>query len=258
MKKLLLLLLSILCVCLINAGPAKAEDRLRSVKDAMTRFICYQKFWMGNDYVEGASIAMEIKFEGKKFYVWTSDEPARSFGRLLHFSSFYSGRIKDGKGAIIFTDGYNNELPGLPPQLQEFKNRFKSGTIFKDTLRVPSDCTPRYDPPTLKKELMVKTVVSTMKMLLNHYASKGIAKYPPEVKIIIADFNTDYPFTYVLVEPVKEVYRITLHDWNNYDSDEYERAGEYPTGEASMDAISDSGLSEIRSHGIVRTIAITQ
>ena len=104
---------------------------------------------------------------------------------------------------------------------------------------------------------MVKTVVSTMQKLLNNYASRGLAKYPKEVKIIIADFNMDYPFTYVIVEPVKEVYMITLHDWDNYDSDEYERDGYYLNGEATMKSIPDRGLTEMRRHGIVRKINIS-
>ncbi len=253
------LLLCCLCVCLINSRPALAQDQLSIVKDAMARFVCYQKFWMGNDYVEGASVAMEIKFEGEKFYAWTNDLPAKVFVDL-HFTSFYAGRLKDGKGAITFADGHNNELPGLPPQLREYRRHFESGAIVKDTLTIPVDCAPRYDPPTPKKELMVKTVISTMRKLLNNFASGGIAKYPKEVKLIIADFNMDYPFTYVIVEPVKEVYIIRLHDWDNYDSDEYERDGDYPIGAATMKSISDRGLSEIynemRSHGIVRKIAI--
>ncbi len=202
-------------------------------------------------------VELEIKFEGEKFYVWTNDLPTREFDHLLlHFTNFYVGRLKDGKGAITFVDSHNNELPGLPPQMREYRRHFESGAIAKDTLTVPADCTPRYDPATPKKELMVKTVESTMQKLLNHYASRGLAKYPKEVKIIIADFNMDYPFTYVIVEPVREVYRITLHDWDNYDSDEYERDEEYPTGEATMKSISDEGLAEMRNHGIIRKIAI--
>ena len=144
------LLLCCLYVYLINSRPAVAEDRLSLVKDAMTRNLCYQDFWQGNNYNKGAVVELEIKFEGEKFYVWTNDLPAKVFVDL-HFTSFYAGRLKDGKGAITFSDSHNNELPGLPPQMREYRRHFESGAIAKDTLTVPVDCAPRYDPPRQKR-----------------------------------------------------------------------------------------------------------
>jgi hypothetical protein len=76
-----------------------------------------------------------------------------------------------------------------------------------------------------------------------------------EVTLIIADFNIDYPYTYIMVEPVNEVYRVTLHDPQNYDSDEYEREGEYPFGEEY--SVSKELLEKIHKHGIIRKITLT-
>ncbi len=221
---------------------------------------------------------LEIKFEGKKFYVWAKDLPSVGEDDYLvngfivrmkfsvspekrpqkkkevHFAAFFEGRIKDGKGAIAKYEGYNT-IAGPFPEFRKFKKRFTSGSVMKDTLTIPADCAPRYDPPTPQKEQMVKTVVSTMKMLLNGYSRDGISKYPPEVKIVIADFNTDYPYTYVLVEPAKELYTVVFHDPEDYDNDEYGRDGEYGTGEEYH--LYTYILTQIRENGIVRKIAIT-
>ncbi len=272
-------LLALSCFCLMNSRPVMADGRRNLVKDALTRSLCFQKYWLGWGWEDGATVPLAIKFEGKKFYVWANDLPSVGEDDYLvnvfingmmfsvdpadrpqkekrvHFAAFFEGRIKDGKGVIAKYEGFNLAAGRPFPQIREFKERFVSGYIMKDMLTIPSDCTPRYDPPTPQKELMVKTVVSTMKMLLNGYSRDGISKYPPEVKIVIADFNTDYPYTYVLVEPAKELYTVVFHDPEDYDNDEYGRDGEYGTGEEYH--LYTYILTQIRENGIVRKIAIT-
>jgi len=124
-----------------------------------------------------------------------------------------------------------------------------------DTLVIPKDCTPNYDPASPKKEIMLKTVVGTIQIKLSNFVRQGIAKYPRNLTILIADFNVDYPSTYVRVEGINEVYSVTLHDFENYDSDQFEREGEYPFGEVYNK--SKELLAKIHKHGIRREITIT-
>jgi hypothetical protein len=135
--------------------------------------------------------------------------------------------------------------------------KFAAGPLITDTLTIPTDCTPRYEPLTRQKGRMVETVVSTLQKRLSAWMQRGIATYPREVTLNIADFNVDYPSTYILVEPPVELYTATLHKVSDYDSDEYERDGEYPLGEIRMKPHMKDLLEKIRKHGIVRKIVLT-
>ena len=70
-----------------------------------------------------------------------------------------------------------------------------------------------------------------------------------DTKLIIADFNIDYPYTYVIVEPDLKDFLVTLHDIQDYDSEAFEREGSYPFN--VLYEISDQIEKKIREHGII-------
>ncbi len=256
MRKALLVALLWLCSVVgttTSEAASAAEDSLDSVKQALVRNICFDVYWWGSAYPMGTSLSLEVKTERYRFYAFVED-PTKKFP----MSYFYAGRIKEGTAAVIYRNGYNVSLTPLPGVYLEDRRHFDKDVI-KETLVTPTDCTPNYDPPTRQKERMVKTVVSTMQKELSWLVRAGFVKFQKEATILIADFNVDYLWTHILVDRPREryMYTVTLHDSQDYDSDWYEREGQYPFKSIRIEPGHKNLLAKIRKHGIVRKIILT-
>jgi len=267
------LMLAILCFYVplsfgSSQSPVKTAQ-ITVVKNAVVRYSCFQVYWHGWNRKQGTplplqlriegdehlSLPYEIKADGKRFIAWIKGV---EFHRGNRIDQFLTGRVSNDSAAIILSEGYNADLRPPVPGHAENRSRFKGSQVITDTLTIPTDCTPRYDSPTPQKERMLRAVVTTMEKRLSSFVRTGAAQYPKEVTLIIADFNVDYPSTYILVDLPGELYTysVTLHDPQDYDSDQYEREGEYPFGNIRIKPEHKELLAKIRKHGIVRKIIL--
>ncbi len=240
-------LLFLFTIALIRPSEANQieESQLAQIKSAIIHDLCREIYLGGGKhYKRDVPLPLKIKIEGNKFYAKLEKLGMSPGG---HITQLYQiGLLKTAKtGGAVVTHNFERDID----------NRFIDKSVINDTFTIPSDCTPRFDTTTPQKELMLRTIVSTMKNQLGDFVKLGIWKYQGEVTLIIADFNIDYPETYILVEPMKKVYGVRFHDPENYDSDEYEREGEYPFGEEY--SISKELLAKIRKHGIIQKITLT-
>lgn len=244
---LLILVTSTLYPAVSISNTETNSHTIESIKKAVTESLCYDIYWAGawghgEHYQRGVPLPFKLVVEGEKFYARVA--PVGFIGKGQQPMMAERIGIVRGERAVVVT---NSE-----PNMDKI---FSTYPLIENTLTIPTDCTPKYDPMTPKKELMIKTIVNTMQKTLSRWVRTGIAKYPQKLNLIIADFNIDYPQTYVLVEQTKKVYRVTLHDFENYDSDEYEREGIYPFGEQYN--VSEELLIKIRKHGIIRKVTLT-
>jgi hypothetical protein len=136
------------------------------------------------------------------------------------------------------------------------ERKFSIGRLSEDAITIPTDCNPRYDPPTPRKQRMLETVINTLQKHLSVFMRSGVSKYQSQITLTIADFNVDYPSTYILVEPPGHLFTVTLHNPQDYDSDLYEREGEYPLREVRVKPHHKDLLEKIRKHGIVRKVTL--
>jgi len=256
MRKILLLILLMCCVCVFCIGRdsyafISTTDKVKSIKSALARSLCFEKYWEWSDYKINSVLPIKIAIIGKDFHIWINDFEV---SRRAHMAGYFEGKLRNDKAVIIRTESYNIGLIPSLPGYQKNKKLFENQDVIEDSLIVPSNCSPYYDVATAQKELMLRTVTSTVQKQLNSWHKQGIVKYPRELTLIIADFNIDYSSTYILVEETKKLYSVTLHDPQSYESDEYERIEEYPFGEIYNK--SKSLLGKIRKHGIIRKIML--
>jgi hypothetical protein len=258
-KKLILFSLMILCAATsltVSVSDSAVDSQISVIKQALQRYFCYLVYWEGQEYRLGTPLPIKVTTDGEKFYAWIDDLVVAPKTQLSYFTQ---GKIKQTTAAVILGRGYNVALSPSMKNYAEDRDHFVSANVLKDSLSLPADCTPLYDSLMPFKERMLETVVSTMQKRLSAFAQRGIAKYPKEVTLIIADFNVDYPSTYVLVEPPdNSIYSVTLHNVQDYDSVAWEREGEYPLGGISMQSHHKPLLEKIRKHGIVRKIVLDQ
>jgi hypothetical protein len=228
---------------LINAtgfGAVAGDDG--AVAEAIQRALCYDVYWNGQEYELGKRVPVKIKVDGERVRA--------RIDNVLVYRKFRTSLVLDGirEGARVsaaITKGY--EPRSAPP---EERREFEHGVI--DTVvSLPKDCTPRFDPSTPRKEQVVATVIETIRnFLLSGYLFGE--RLPREVTITIANFNLDYPKTFVLVEPGRKVYSVTLHDPSDYGNTEYWRREEYRIGPVYGRWQTEYYIRKIRAHALVK------
>ena len=98
------------------------------------------------------------------------------------------------------------------------------GKVFDDTskhafgsdvhigeLHLPIKCALVLESDTPVKRAMVDAVQRSMAISLTGF-NKPAADYPARVRIAIANFNTDFAATYVLVRDTGEIFGVALND----------------------------------------------
>jgi len=242
-----------------TSQPSNAQ--IPTVKDALRRYLCFEVYWYGWNRNQSVPLPLRVKVEGGKFFAWIE---AAEVSQGDQVDLFIVGRLKGDSAAVVFREGYNVRLMSSAPGYNKNRSIFDSADVIRDTITIPNDCVPRYDVSNSQKERMLNTVVSTMEKHLSWLVRERRANFSRDVTLIIANFNVDYPETWVLVEPSDsqqfssskpaDLYSVTLHDPQDYDSDKYEVQGEYPSAYVPIKPYHKAIIDKVRKHGIVRKI----
>lgn len=219
--------------CLAADEPAVAR-----VKRGVIRDVCSMFYWGGPDRkVQGHSWPLKITIADDHFYA--------------HLE-FGSGRLRTRLDYWGVDTGQRASIRGN--YLSDFEEKLQHNPI-DTTITIPTDCTPKYDPPTPEKRHMIETVVRSIREDLTQYRDLGITRYPKEVTLVIANFNVDDLDTYVLVLPQKDVYLVKLHDPDWEDDAAYQErayfARDIPNAEHRRALI-----PKIREQGIIRKVRL--
>ena len=239
----------LLCLAVASPAASGASARIDRIREAVARSLCYDIYWAGawghgENYQRNVPLPLTLVVGEEKFYARI--DPIGFVGKDRQPVRVTRIGLDRGRRAVVIA---NHE--------RDVDLRFSTGPLIEGTLTIPADCTPRYDPPTPEKARKLQTVVSTMQKQLSSLVRMGAARYPPEITLIVADFNIDYPSTYVLVEPAGDLYTLTLHNPEDYDSNLYEREGEYPLRWVRVAPHLRDLLGKIRRHGIIQKILLT-
>ena len=239
----------------LTFAATSVNDQVIPVTSAIIRDICREVFWQGKQYPFGESFPLHIKIDGDNFYAWV--EHLGPFQNDL-FSYYYKGRIRIGDGVVVSKTGLNERLK-LPPPTPWSSAQPKKSKEGISTLTLPPSCPPWRESSTSTKDRMVQTVFSTILYNVKVNESLGIVSYPRNLRIIVADFNVDYPFTYVLIEDDKflKLIVVYLHNADDWDNEEYQR-GPYPIVERRIGAEHKELLRKIRNYGLVRQVSLKQ
>ncbi len=252
MKKTVVTIIGLLLCTSVSFGSDSLDqcaDQIEAVKEAVSRFICYQSYWAEWGYIPGQRSPMEIKCEGEKFFVRINDIRSSTLAPLD--TNYLRGRVKNGKGVVAQRIAYNGQKGPAKPLYLEQKGHFENGPVIKDIFIVPKDCTPVFDPTTSEKEKMLETVARSVKDHLSDNIRRGYEKHPKNLTLVIGDFNTDYWSTYVFVRETKRIYHIELHDRDDWDSSYGEHG--FLTKEVRL---MDSLVAKTQKHGIIRKITL--
>jgi len=251
-RGLLISFLITACLASFGASSEYLKEHGDEIKKALLRRICYDSYWQGENILLRRTVPIETVVEGDRFFVRINDLRVVRGSNMV---GFYQGIIRDGKAFVSLVEEWNIRIAPSGPYGKNWKHS-GAGRVISNSLLLPNDCTPKYDPSSARKEAMLRTVVNTMKFGLHFMPGQSLPGHPVEFTLTIANFNVDYPYTYVLVEPSREFFRVRLHDFSDSESGEYEKEGQYPY-EQIYEKVSQELVQKVREHGIVFKITGT-
>lgn len=162
--------ITIICTLWVLFSPISAaflsNGNLSLAKRALERWICYDDYWRGRTFSPGSYIPIEVKLDREKFEIMASGDISNGDSKAFYF---YTGRIKNNDAAIIYMTGYTTDPIGggvWSQVLEKRKQVIENGEPYKDFVIMPTDCKPEYDPTSPRKESMIRTIVSTVKGIL--------------------------------------------------------------------------------------------
>lgn len=260
------IVMALVCSISIRAV-AKTNSQLPSLTSISTALSKYINYEMcsgdggphgGTPYFFGKHVTLSLTFskdEGK-FYIWGDD---LQYSIELHhprMADLYYGTYSDHRIAITGVDGANTAVKNIMQWLMRRKQKFFSGQIKKFDYTIPKQCVMSF-PPSPEKTAMLNTIVNTMTDFVKQVDQRTQFQYPTPLHIVIANFDVDYPRTFVYIPETREVYNLTLHDITNYFGDTFLKDG-YPLSLVNYFSKDSPFVKKILKYGIYKTIDISR
>jgi len=243
--------------------PAVAANTSAAI-DAIKKDYCRTK---GGDRPERppSVLYVFVRTEGEKSYAWV--EGLHVGPGALRQATFYFIASKNGKSTVGYSLGYNTELSEQNLDYQEkrdfvFNDRSRhgfNGDVQVGELHVPVTCPVPFEADTPLKQRMIEVIQKSVENQVISYVKHLGVHYPARVTIAIANFNTDFQQTYVVVRQTGDVFSITLHDPTDPLGDGFLERGEYHVVDKNF---TPEVMSQLRrdaiANGIQREIQISR
>jgi len=242
--------LPVICMAIIaflHSDYAMASMNLNSISVAINRDVCFDTFWNNNEYYQiGKTVNIVARQDGDKTYIWSNDLYVSPFVRQTEV--IYTIFSKGGQSRVGDVVGFNTDAMRNTPFYKEQRNEVFLSGAERFSLHLPSDCTPHFSQDNQKKLLMLMCV---MKGVVGELATPtGTGRhYSHHVKIIIANFNIDYPETYAFVPESRSFFRIALIDRDDPFSDLCYRYGSYATLDLSDTVYAAQVIPHVLKYG---------
>ncbi|HEX2581559.1 MAG TPA: hypothetical protein VHL08_06230 [Dongiaceae bacterium] len=225
-KKLYSVLASVLAACILLVGlskPALSEISVKEALSALTRYVCYWDYW-GASVKSNKIATVMLDQKADSSYMWI--ENMIDSGWMPHRVDYVVIKNK-GKFLVVSSRqvldmDIDKEKPFHEELRKEFFNNHKVKSIQWKT---PDNCSPHYDPDSPEKQKMLSIILKTV-----HDGLASLHKYPVKTKIVISNFNVDYPEVLAFIPHTNEIFNLPLH-YENEPFDKELEVGSYNFGQ---------------------------
>jgi hypothetical protein len=189
------------------SGPAAAADLTAAqVGEALKRHVCFSRVWWGDPYARlGQTVHVDVRLAGSTAYAWSED--MRAVPRTPKWADSYVVMGRAAGPVVTQRSGYNIDLLRGEAAYERDRRRVYGAKTERLRIELPTACEPRFDAETPLKAEMRAMVVGS---LTNAVRTWGRRPAGGQVRVTIADFNTDYPEAFALRQDTGEVLRISL------------------------------------------------
>ncbi len=194
---------------------------------------------------------MSVHKDGDLAYVWV--EGLKTFQAAYRTATFFTVFSSRGQAAVSVASSYNVEEMRGSERFEKDREKVFRSEAETVSLNLPKDCTPKEVQKTPIENEMIAVIDRTIRNELRTFNKLAGTNYPSELRVIIADFEWNYPRTFVLLPTTGEIFSVALHDARNPLDDRFLKQGEYPIQPI---APAPGRVQKIEKHGIVREIRL--
>lgn len=248
----IVLALPVLLIPLRTAAAGLSTD---SAVKALKRRICFEAFWWGiREYRLGRTASITVRPSDGVGYIWSTElSEVPGVSRWADFFTVFS----DGSATVIGSSyGYNIEIMQGNPEFERHKAKALGNGGETVRIRLPADCTPRFARDTPLKQRILHATEASMVQTLTQFNALGV-RYPRHLRIVIANFDTDYREAEVFIPLTGEVFHVALMDPEDPLSRTYMEQGGFPVRPEYQPEAARILRGKIVKYGIVRGITLS-
>lgn len=189
------------------AGAAHADDLTAGqASDAIKRYVCFSRVWSGDPYARlGQTVTVDLRLDSRTGYAWSED--LRAIPRVPRWADSYVVTARSAGPVVTARSGYNADLLRGEAAYERERRRVYGGTSQRLKVDLPPACEPRFDPETPLKAEMRAVMVSSLSSAVRTWGKRPAGG---QVRMVVTNFNVDWPEAYALRQDTGEVLRIGL------------------------------------------------
>ena len=247
---------------LLFTNKAMAVMNTKGILKAIANEICYENFWDGNQFYRyGSTVSIALHQVDDVTYAW--GDSLYSTPSYVRWTASYMIYKKGDNFIAESVPGYNIKDESAATIFRQKLLALQTATPINVKMKIPADCTPHFQPDTPEKIQMLNKLTKSVAdaidawQKLPYYPEKKT--YPNPLKIIIANFNLDYPGTHILIPATREVLgAVFLADsqnpFNQSVYDDYQVVPVIPNEGETYEDVYRGWSPQIEKYGIVREI----
>ncbi len=152
---------------------------------------------------------ISVRIVGDTGFVWGSN--LVPLPHVKEMVSFFQIEPRNGIPMVISAYGYNADAMRGSPSFDEARKQVFANGKIETPFAVPTSCPQIYLKGTPLKTEMVRAIENS---IATNKAVFPLAEKMKRVKIVIADFDPDFPEALVYLPGSNEVLHVALHDTN--------------------------------------------
>ena len=216
--------------------------------NAVQQYECFREFWGAPDK-RGQSVTISFNKKGDTAYVrMTGLETSQQLSRILNFLTIVA---REGRSVVTENAGFDPSLANTPEFRKDLQS-FSAGMVHDINIRFLETCPTPSPTDTPLKQKMLHKLEDSVSQELSGFNMHAGTHYARRLKIVIGDFDTDYPGTNVLVYGTNVILQVRLGT-NLIPGD---HSGLYPVQLVNDPAEAKSLKIKILEHGIIRQIEL--
>ena len=218
-QRMMLKLLVLVVLEGVCGQPAQSSDTdllTVQIRDAVARYICFQSYWedwnqdKAKTHLFNEPLAMNIHFSGLTYVARINS----FFAFNDHvWSSAYIGHVAEN--AVHVDEYYEWDRKVPPPFDIDTKGNIRPNSTSKISVTIPNNCTPEFAPDSTEKSEMIDGILRSIQELI---AFRNYYHPIPESttsRVLIANFNVDSPYTYLMLNFGETVFVVDLAGHNS-------------------------------------------
>ena len=253
-RRLLLTVIALVGASLTSSVSA-SSNHLASIQQALLSYLNYDICWGGGTpnasplrFGESATILLSRDESEFKFFLWT-DGLQQPIGKDHdHITQIFYGMFSGADAGIANVTSYNPSRMSRLSWVREETARFSSKDVEQFTIKIPSNCAMSF-PPSREKAEMLEAIINTMNAVVSQVNRQGYSHYALPAPAIVANFNVDYPRTFVYIKETGEIYAVVLHDATNYFDNSFLTGKSYPFNVIGKYGVDNALVQKIIKYG---------